>query len=45
MIRLTALILTLTALTACEATKGAGRDLQKVGGAISNVASDVQQAF
>ncbi len=45
MIRMTALILTLTTLAACETAKGAGRDIQRVGDAISDVASDVQQAF
>lgn len=45
MIRMFALILTVTTLAACETTKGAGRDIQKVGDAISDAATDVQQAF
>lgn len=39
------LIPAMFALSACETTKGAGRDLQKAGQAISNAASDVQEAL
>ena len=35
--------LALLALAACETTKGAGRDLKKAGGAIEQVARDVQK--
>ncbi len=45
MTRLLAMILALTALSACETAKGAGRDLQRAGGAIANTAEDVQKAF
>ena len=45
MIRMIALILTLTTLAACETTKGAGRDIEKVGDTITDVATDVQQSF
>lgn len=37
--------LALLALTACETAKGAGRDIQKAGGAISDTADDVQKAL
>jgi entericidin B len=37
--------LALLALAACETTKGAGKDIQKVGDAISDAATDVQQSF
>ncbi|MEO9782026.1 MAG: entericidin A/B family lipoprotein [Sedimentitalea sp.] len=45
MIRPVILCLALLTLTACETAKGAGRDIQKAGGAISNTASDVQEAL
>ena len=35
----------LLALAACETTKGAGKDIQKAGGAISDAASDVQNSL
>jgi len=35
--------LALMALTACETAKGAGRDINKAGTAIENVAEDVQK--
>ncbi|WP_217354422.1 MULTISPECIES: entericidin A/B family lipoprotein [unclassified Ruegeria] len=45
MIRTILLALTLFALTACETAKGVGRDIEKAGDAISDTASDVQQAL
>ncbi len=33
------------ALSACETTKGAGRDIQKAGQAISGAAQDVQNSL
>lgn len=35
----------LLALTACETTKGAGRDLQKAGSALTGTAQDAQQSM
>ena len=35
--------LALLALTACETAKGAGRDIEKAGGAINKAAQDVQK--
>jgi len=37
--------LALFGLTACETTKGAGKDISKAGTAISEAAQDVQNAF
>lgn len=37
--------LALLALTACETTKGAGKDLQKAGDAIEDAAKTVQKSF
>lgn len=37
--------LALLALTACETTKGAGRDIQKTGDAITGTAQDVQSSL
>ncbi|MCG7622942.1 MULTISPECIES: entericidin A/B family lipoprotein [unclassified Epibacterium] len=37
--------LLILSLAACETTKGAGRDLQKAGQAISNTARNVQDAL
>ncbi len=45
MIRTILIGLTLLSLTACETAKGVGRDIEKAGDAISNTASDVQQAI
>ncbi len=45
MTRTAVILLTLIALTACETTKGAGRDLQKAGQALSGAAQDVQNAL
>ncbi|MEI2807922.1 entericidin A/B family lipoprotein [Albidovulum sp.] len=42
MIRLTLPLLALIALTACETVKGAGRDLQTTGSAISSEAAEAQ---
>ena len=39
------LLVTLLALTACETVKGAGRDLGKVGNAVSNSAEKVQNSL
>ncbi|WP_082688832.1 entericidin A/B family lipoprotein [Ruegeria marisrubri] len=36
---------TLLTLTACETAKGAGRDIQKAGDAIEDVAGDLQRKF
>ncbi|MEM9550639.1 MAG: entericidin A/B family lipoprotein [Pseudomonadota bacterium] len=45
MIRLLALVLCLTALSACETAKGLGRDIENTGDAIQGAASNVQQAL
>lgn len=45
MIRVFAMGLALLGLAACETTKGAGRDIQKAGQAISGAAQDVQNAL
>ena len=45
MTRALTLGLLILSLAACETAKGAGRDLQKAGNAISNTASDVQNAL
>ncbi|MFD3191162.1 entericidin A/B family lipoprotein [Sedimentitalea sp. HM32M-2] len=37
--------LALLALTACETAKGAGRDIQKAGSALSDTAQDVQSSL
>lgn len=37
--------LVLMTLTACETTKGAGRDIQKAGGAITGTAQNVQNSL
>lgn len=37
--------LALMALTACETAKGAGKDIQKAGDAITEAASDVQKSL
>jgi predicted small secreted protein len=42
MIRLIAICATMFALTACETTKGVGRDLGKAAGAIQDAAADTQ---
>lgn len=42
MIRLTLPLIALLALTACETVKGAGRDIESAGGAISSSARKVQ---
>lgn len=42
MIRLTLPLLALLALAACETVKGAGRDLQTTGSAISSEAAEAQ---
>jgi len=42
MIRLTLRFLALLSLAACETVKGAGRDLQSAGAAISSEASQAQ---
>lgn len=42
MIRLTLLAAALIGLTACETVKGAGRDIESAGGAISSSARKVQ---
>lgn len=38
-------ILVLVTLTACETTKGAGRDIQKAGGVITGTAQNVQKSL
>ena len=43
MIRIALIGLALTALTACETAKGAGKDIESAGDAIQNAASDVQE--
>ncbi|ABF64726.1 Entericidin EcnAB [Ruegeria sp. TM1040] len=45
MIRPLMMALMIFGLAACETTKGAGRDLQKAGQAISNTAQNVQNAI
>lgn len=45
MIRPLILGLAILALAACETTKGAGRDIQKAGDAITGTAEDVQAAL
>ncbi|WP_413870450.1 entericidin A/B family lipoprotein [Albidovulum sp.] len=45
MIRLILPFLALLALTACETVKGAGRDLQSAGAAISSEASESQSSM
>ncbi|WIY23528.1 entericidin A/B family lipoprotein [Parasedimentitalea psychrophila] len=45
MTRLIALGLALFSLTACETTKGAGRDITRAGSAISGAAQNVQDSF
>ena len=35
----------LLGLAACEATKGAGRDIEKFGNTITKTAQDVQKSF
>lgn len=45
MIRAILIGLTVFALGACETTKGAGRDIQKAGDAITDAATDVQEAL
>ncbi|AZV79156.1 entericidin A/B family lipoprotein [Parasedimentitalea marina] len=45
MTRIFALGLALLSLTACETTKGAGKDISKAGSAISGAAQDVQDSF
>ncbi len=43
--RVLSIMLALLALTACETAKGAGRDLQKAGGAIGHTARDAQKSL
>jgi entericidin B len=45
MIRIFAIGLALLGLAACETAKGAGRDIQKAGQAISGAAQDVQNTM
>lgn len=45
MTRFIALGLALLSLTACETTKGAGRDISKAGSAISGAVQTVQDSF
>ena len=45
MIRFFVIGLVVLGLSACETTKGAGRDLQKAGAAISNTAQNVQNSL
>lgn len=45
MIRAFLIGVTLLTLTACETAKGAGRDIQKAGDAIEDVAVDLQRKF
>ncbi len=44
-LRVFVLGLTCLTLAACETTKGAGRDIQSAGDAITDVATDVQNAL
>jgi entericidin B len=41
--RLAAILALLMALTACETVKGAGRDIEKAGDAITDTSTEVQQ--
>jgi len=41
--RISALLVALVTLTACETVQGAGRDLSTAGSAISNASNEVQQ--
>jgi predicted small secreted protein len=43
--RILLITLALLGLTACETTKGAGKDIQKAGQAISGAAQDVQDSL
>ncbi|MDW4551070.1 entericidin A/B family lipoprotein [Defluviimonas sp. D31] len=45
MLRLILPLLALFALTACETVKGAGRDIETAGDAISSAAQDVQSGI
>lgn len=45
MIRTILIGLSLLALTACETAKGAGKDIEKAGGAIQGAATDVQESL
>lgn len=45
MIRTILIGMALMALTACETAKGVGKDIGKAGDAISNTATDVQEAL
>jgi len=45
MIRTILIGLSLFALTACETTKGAGKDIEKAGDAIQSAATDVQESL
>ena len=45
MTRVIIISLVLLGLSACEATKGAGRDIQKAGDLIEDAASDIQKKF
>lgn len=45
MTRLIAIGVTLMVLGACETAKGAGKDIEKAGGAIAEAAKDVQDSF
>jgi len=42
-VRISALLVALVTLTACETVQGAGRDLSTAGSAISNASNEVQQ--
>ena len=43
MIRIVLVALSLVTLAACETVKGAGKDIESAGEAISNTATDAQQ--
>ena len=45
MIRAILVGIALISLAACETAKGAGRDVQKAGDAIEDVAEDIQKKF
>lgn len=45
MMRLFAICLSVLTLAACETTKGVGEDIQTVGDAVTDVATDVQEAL
>lgn len=45
MTRTIALTLMMLSLAACETAKGAGRDIEKAGDAITGAATDVQNSF